>query len=162
MKKVVNSEALTSIFDYWPSFHDAEVIQVRLDRGGGVGSDGEPTLPSLEADIHVFEMTEEIATNGAYVLHKHTLATFAFRGIDELELKWFNHQNVLWELELEDISDRQLEALNWAVRFASSSGLEGSFKCGEIEVLRAVPFDPPEWLATPRQLAPRPAPGESR
>jgi len=162
MKKVINNEALTNIFGYWPSFHDAEVTQVRLDRGEGVGPAGETTNPTLEADIHVFEMTDDVGADGAYVLRKHTLATFAFRGIDELELNGFNHQNVLWQLLLEDISDRQLEALKWAVSFSSSFGLEGSFNCLEVEVIHAVPFDPPEWLARPKQLAPRPSPDESR
>jgi len=61
MKKVINNEALTNIFGYWPSFHDAEVTQVRLDRGEGVGPAGETTNPTLEADIHVFEMSAPMA-----------------------------------------------------------------------------------------------------
>lgn len=39
---VHNAEALTQIFGHWPSFHDAEVVAMSLDR---VGDDG----PSLEA-----------------------------------------------------------------------------------------------------------------
>jgi hypothetical protein len=153
MTTVINGDALTSIFGYWPSFHDAEVVKVRLDRGDEIGPRGEATTPTLEADVHVFEMTNEVGPDGSYVLTKHTLATLAFRGIDELDLKWFNHQNVLWELGLKDISDQRLENLNWAVSFASSFGLEASFKCREVEVVGAVPFDPPKWL---RQLPPRP------
>jgi hypothetical protein len=34
MAKVGNSEAVEKIFGSWPSFHDAEVVQIRLDRGG--------------------------------------------------------------------------------------------------------------------------------
>jgi hypothetical protein len=37
MPKVENSEAVETIFGSWRSFHDAEVIQVRLDRGSSRG-----------------------------------------------------------------------------------------------------------------------------
>ena len=52
-----NEEKLIDIFGYWPSFHDAEILRIRLDRAG---SDG----PSLTADIHVFEM--KAVSVGAY------------------------------------------------------------------------------------------------
>jgi hypothetical protein len=96
--------------------------------------------------------------DGFYELRKHTLVTFAFRGIEELELKSFNHQNVLFDLGLQDISDRHLEVLKWAVNFASSFGVEASFLCNEIAVLRVAPFDPPAALARPAQLSARPLP----
>src|SRR5687767_7038301 len=98
MKKVRNIEALEQIFGYWPSFHDAEVVKVRLDRGDSLDAQGEGRKPTLEADIHVFETTDEVTDQGFYALRKHTLATFAFRGIDELQLEGFNHQNVLFGL----------------------------------------------------------------
>ena len=31
------AEAITSIFGYWPSFHDAEVLTMHLDRDGEDG-----------------------------------------------------------------------------------------------------------------------------
>lgn len=54
--------ALVEIFGYWPAFHDAEVIAVRLDRSGVSGS------PELEADVHVFEMTSTVTPDGFYEL----------------------------------------------------------------------------------------------
>jgi Immunity protein 50 len=157
MAKVRNSGALEDIFGYWPSFHDAEVVQVRLDRGDSLDAEGERRKASLEADIHVFEMTDEVTEQGFYALRNHTLATFAFHGIDEVQLDGFNHQNVLFGLRLEDISDRQLEVLKWNVGFDSSFGLAATFMCEEIEVLRAVPFEPPGHM-TGTQLPPSPAP----
>jgi hypothetical protein len=157
VKKIRNSEALEDIFGYWPSFHDAEVVEVRLDRGDSLAPDGGPRKPTLEADTHVFEMTDQVTEQGFYAQRKHTLATFAFRGIDELQLDGFNHQNVLFGLELEDISDRQLEVLKWRVSFDSSFGLAATFMCEEIEVVRAVPFDPSAHIAGTQQ-PPSPAP----
>ena len=98
-------------------------------------------------------MTEQ----GFYALRKHTLVTLAFHGIDELQLDGFNHQNVLFGLGLEDISDRQLEILKWHISFDSSFGLAATFMCKEIEVVRAVPFDPPAHLAD-TQLPSSPSP----
>jgi hypothetical protein len=157
MEKIRNSEALVSIFGYWPSFHDAEVVRIRLDRGDAADPQGEPRKPSLEADIHVFEMTDEVTEEGFYALRKHTLATLAFHGIDELELEGFNVQNALFGIGLEDISDRQLEVLKWRVTIDSSFGLSATFMCEEIEIMRAVPFDPPTPMAG-TQLPPSPAP----
>jgi hypothetical protein len=140
MKKVRNSEALADIFGYWPSFHDAEVVEVRVNRGDSLDAQGEVRKPTLEADIHVFETTDEVTEEGFYALRKHTLATLAFRGIDELKLDGFNHQSVLFGLGLHDISDRQLEVLKWRVSFDSSFGLAATFMCEEIVMVRAVPF----------------------
>jgi hypothetical protein len=39
MVGVVNAEALIEINGYWPSFHDAVVSRLVLDRGGVVGVD---------------------------------------------------------------------------------------------------------------------------
>lgn len=157
MATIRNSEALEEIFGYWPSFHDAEVLHVRLDRGDPPDRGGEPRRPTLEADIHVFEMTDQVTEQGFYALRKHTLVTFAFHGVDELELNGFNNQNALFGLRLEDISDRQLEVLKWSVGFESSFGLEASFMCEEAEVVRAVPFDPSHHMGR-TQLPPSPAP----
>jgi hypothetical protein len=146
MAKVRNSEAIEKIFGYWPSFHDAEVLHVRLDRGDPPNPEGEARRPTLETDIHVFEMTDQVTEEGFYVLHKHTLVTFAFQGVDELQLNGFNNQNALFGLRPEDISDRQLELLKWSVGLDSSFGLEANFMCEEIKVVRAVPFDPPRHM----------------
>jgi hypothetical protein len=134
-RPIANAEALTEVFGRWPSFHDAEIHCIRLDRGTA-GS------PSLEADIHVFEMTADVAPDGYYVLKNHTLVTIRFGGIDQLELDGFNHQNVLLGLALRDISARQLDALKWEVQFDSSFGVGARFLCERISVLSAAPRGP--------------------
>jgi hypothetical protein len=104
-------------------------------------------------------MTDQVTKQGSYLLRNHTLVTLGFSGIDELQLTWFNHQNSLCGLRLEDISDRQLETLKWSVSFDSSNGLEATFMCEAIEVLEAMPFDPPRNLSGNHgtQLPPSPA-----
>jgi hypothetical protein len=139
---------LTSLFGGWPSFHDAEVLRVRLDRGTAldVGYD-QGRKPSLEADIHVYEITGEVTDQGVYALRNHTLVTLAFHGIDRVELADFSYQNTLFGLRLEDITDRQLETLRWQVGFDASAGLGASFLCEDIEVVEAAPIEPPAHLS---------------
>jgi Immunity protein 50 len=140
---IENSEALTDIFGYWPSFHDAEVLRIRLDnREGEVDDRGAPAGPRLEADIHVFEITDTVTAEGFYALRHHTLVTFAFDGIADDHLQWFSHQNALSELFLEDITDDQVERLRWSVHFDSSIGVEARFKCEAIRIVSAVPYEP--------------------
>ena len=65
------SNTLTEIFGYWPSFHDAEVIDLQLWRG-----DVEPerkcyVFPVLTVTLHLWEMTQETDSHGYLVLRHH-------------------------------------------------------------------------------------------
>ncbi len=131
---IVNSHLLEDIFGYFPSFHDAEVLRVTLYRESAVRK-----LPTLEAQIHVFEITPEIE-NEHYVLKNHTLVTFRFSEIDELSWNGFNHQNVLSDLIIKDISDHQLERLKFEVQFDGIDDIDLHFRCRSIEITKVEPF----------------------
>ena len=147
--RIDNASVLVAVFGYWPSFHDAEVLAIRLDRSGVSGG------PELEADIHVFEMTSTVTPDGLYELRHHTLVTLRFEGVDELSLEGFNNQNALMGLQIEDISSRQLELLKWEVTFDAAFGLDASFLCRGIAVASAKPFNPSRSRP---QSSPRPEP----
>ena len=133
MKQIENVHLLEDVFGRFPSFHDAEVLRITMNRVlGGV-------LPTLEAQVHVFEMTSEIV-DGSYVLKNHTRVTFQFLEFDELVLEGFNHQNALQGLRLIDISDRQLEDLKFEVGFDGIFGVDASFKCKSIKIVSVEPF----------------------
>ena len=132
--KIEDSQLLTDIFGRFPSFHDAEVMSVKLERKE------KRRLPTLELTIHVFEMTA-VVVNGSYVLKNHTLVTFLFEEIDGLTLEGFNHQNTLQGLQITDISNRQLESLKFEVSIDGNFGLEGEFACKTIKILTASPFE---------------------
>jgi hypothetical protein len=91
-------------------------------------------------DIHVFEATGNLTPQGFTELRHHTLVTFAFRGVDSLKIDGFEAQNVLWDLELVDLSDQEPDDLPWQVNLPASVGFEASFRCETIDVVRAVPF----------------------
>ncbi len=134
--RIEGAEKLISIFGHWPSFHDAEVVWVRLDRRP-VHEDA--YLPTLEASIHTFEMTNEVGPDGYFVLRHHVLVHFRFHEVDELQLEGFNCQNALFGLMISDIRDRQLERIHFEVSLQSAFGLGGSFLCHQIEVIDVSP-----------------------
>lgn len=134
--QILNAEALTEVFGSWPLFHDAEVHRIRLTRSGP------GTSPALEADIHLFEISAEVGPDGTYRQDKHILATLLFEGVDQLQLEGFNHQNVLFELAIKDISDRLRDVLRWEVELVSSHGVSARWLCETVSVLEAQPFDP--------------------
>jgi hypothetical protein len=136
--RIAGAEQLVAVFGYWPSFHDAEVLWLRLDRrANGDGCYG----PTLEALIHAFEMTSEVGGDGYYVLRHHVLVRLRFFEVAELRLDGFNHQNALMGLTLTDLRDRQMERVKWAVRFDSAFGVDASFQCFAVEVVSVVPCD---------------------
>src|SRR4051794_31467997 len=90
---IPGADRLIERFGSWPSFHDAEVLRVMLDRRG----DHPPTGEML---VHAWRMTDQVDDRGYYVRNTHTLVRFAFEGIASIELSEFNHQNVLFDLEI--------------------------------------------------------------
>ena len=138
--RIVGREKVISVFGRWPTFHDAEVLWLGLDRHGpGVG-----TGPSLEAVIHAFEMTSEVAPTGHYVLKNHVLVHLRFVSVERVCLDGFNHQNALYSLSIRDAEpgagespdDRRFE-----VTLDPAYGLGGTFACGGVEVVEVRPCD---------------------
>jgi hypothetical protein len=136
-QRIANNERLVFVFGRWPSFHDAEVIWLRLDRRATSLGRG----PTVEAIIHAFEMTSEVDAAGFYVLRNHVLVHLRFSRVMESILEGFNCQNVLLGMSIKDIRHRQMEDLNFEVAFDSSYGVEASFQCQNIEVVDVAPCD---------------------
>ncbi len=145
---IQNAEMVTSIFGYWPSFHDAEVVDLTLQRLV-VGD----ALPAMIATIHVFEMTGEVSSSGHFVCNKHSLVTLRFHDIDGLRIEYFNHQNALSCLSIVDISDCNAEKTNLEVAFEGAYGMDCDFTCRAIEVLSVVPGIPPQSVYLPASKA---------
>ncbi len=79
-----------------PSFHDAEVLALALDR--------EKTCCSIR--VHTFEMTPEVDAKGFFVLRNHVVVSFQLHGVVNLELNDFNEQNAIFGLSLSRTADR--------------------------------------------------------
>jgi hypothetical protein len=88
------------------SFHDAEVLAVRLNRDG----------PTVELDVEVFAQLPEAR-----------IERLRFSEVTELEIGGLNEQNVLFDLKADPSADGV-----WDVTLQSTYGLGGSFRCASI------------------------------
>ncbi len=92
-------ERIVAHFGFWPSFHDAEVFKLVLER-----SNVKPKTqidPVLDLHLRGWVLTSEIAPAGHYTQQGDALFHFRFEGVRDLQIEGFNGQNVLTALNLE-------------------------------------------------------------
>jgi len=131
---VVGSERLTAIFGRWPSFHDAEVVSMRLERRGRDQWEG----PVLYISVHVFEGYRPSDRSSEVKWRNHTVVTLRFVSVVDLSLADFNQQNCLMDLTFEP-GLRKSEDVTWVgpayrVSLPSSFGANCSFVCRSAEI----------------------------
>lgn len=73
--RIQGSEKLINIFGYWPSFHDAEVIELNFWRGNVDPDVGSYDFPVLTVKLHLWEITDDLNGQGYFGRVKHTLTT---------------------------------------------------------------------------------------
>lgn len=136
---ILGSEKLTAIFGYWPSFHDAEVLEMHVWRGKADPEATRHFVPQLTVKIHLWEMTAEINETGYFKLRHHTLVTLLFHGVDDFSMSGFNHQNAIFALKI--IQQTRVDGPSpfFEVEFLPSYGVAALFTCAQIEVLEVVP-----------------------
>jgi hypothetical protein len=105
---IENSNLVCDFFGYFPSFHDSEILDVRMDRNGAV----------INMTIKAIEMSSEIE-NGKYLINKECKIEFKFISVLGMELKDFNNQNVLDEI----VFKKESKGIETIIK--SSYGLEG-------------------------------------
>jgi tRNA(adenine34) deaminase len=147
---IKNSDKISSIFGYWPSFHDAEIHHVNLDIADEEAWEGGSESPTLEMQIHVFEMTKDVTPDGYFVLKNHTLVRLRFHNLQDLQLSDFSYENCIFDLVFGTEPMRYSHGGGpiegpppnlLTVRIDSSVGLCGEFKCLSAEVISAEPCD---------------------
>jgi len=111
-------------FGHWPTFHDAEVLWIFLDRSG-----------ESRVAIHAFERTREVDARGHYVLAKHAIVTFCLEGfpqdqegITNTRIEFFNHQNVLSSARVNKTTE------GYELALEGCFGVAGSIVCERISV----------------------------
>lgn len=147
---IKNSYKITDIFGYWPEFHDAEILELKLSVAGGepwvVGSES----PTMEMLVHLFEMTGDVTPEGFFRLAKHTLVRLRFGNVEGLQLSDFWYQNCISELDFGIDPARSARGRNsieasrpglLLVNIQSSVGLSGKFRCQSAEVVSTEPCD---------------------
>jgi hypothetical protein len=138
---IAGREKLTSIFGRWPSFHDAEVHELRFQRGH-IDTDAQVyEFPCLTVKLHHWLMTNEIDQKGYYVSTKHTLTTVKFFDVDNFKMEGFNHQNAIFGLEIDQKTREEGPTPYFTVDFEPSFGIDATFTALRIEIVEAVPCD---------------------
>lgn len=97
---VLGREKLTNIFGRWPSFHDAEVIELNFWRGDVEPDKNRYIFPVLTVKVHLWEMASHTDDKGFFLLGHHTLATLRFHHVDNFKMEGFNHQNAIFGLSI--------------------------------------------------------------
>jgi hypothetical protein len=138
---IVGSEKLTAIFGGWPSFHDAEVHELHFLRGNVDPASSKYEFPQLTVKLHHWLMTREIDATGYYVLKNHTLTTFRFFDVDDFKMEGFNHQNVIFGLEIDEKTREERTSPYLAVNFDPSFGIDATFTCLRAEIIECIPCD---------------------
>lgn len=91
LKELPGGLDLIAWFDgHVPSFHDAEVVELVLDR----------TESKCRLKIHGFRTTPDLDNEGYFVSVKHVVVTLQLTHVTELKLEDYNHQNVIGGLGL--------------------------------------------------------------
>jgi hypothetical protein len=126
ISNIQGAAELEEWFGSWPSFHDAEILALHLNR-----------KESSSLRLHTWEMTKEIDDKGYYVRAKHLLVEFIFESVSGLSLNGFNHQNVIFGLAIEKTDS------GFRVTLDDCYGLAGSIESEKLS-LRLTPGKPPE------------------
>ena len=137
--RIEGSERLLGIFGYWPSFHDAEVIELHFWRGDANPDSGSYHLPILTVKLHVWEITNNVDDEGYFERVKHTLTTIRFHDVDEFKMEGFNHQNAILGLHIAEQQGSQGPAAVLSVNFRPAFGMMAEFTCLRIGLLDASP-----------------------
>jgi hypothetical protein len=128
LELIYGNEKLVGWFGYWPSFHDAEILWIKMQRSIPIRADG----VSIDLGVHFWEVHDR-------ELRENCLIQFFFDDCKEIQLDGFDFQNVLYELRLKLGGAGSYKHLK--VTLDSSTGLQGNFKCDHVEILNITPCD---------------------
>ena len=133
------SKKITDIFGYWPSFHDAEIIELNFSRGDVEPEDGRYVFPVLNVTLHVWELLNDTNAQGYLVTRRHTLTKLRFHDVDNFRMEGFNYQNAILGLSITREERAEGPSPVFAVHFDPAFGMGATFICGRVEVVDAVP-----------------------
>lgn len=140
MKEIIKN--INKLIDAWktdkiPSFHDAEIISILLNRENHV---------SIEVKVRVYKLLEELEIEGVDFNRIFSVnSTFNFSKSKLEKLEYFNHQNVINDLHISPIENSD----SYLVHFESIYGCELKFECEEIELTEIEIFETEEKTFQP-------------
>jgi hypothetical protein len=132
-----NYKMVTDIYGCWPSFHDAEVRSILLDRNKTLF--GVVSNARVELIVHCFEITQNVKNDGFFDLIKHHLVHFVFSDVRDLIITGFNHQNAIVGLLFDPQPEDAAGNIFLNVSIDPAHGVEGSFIAHKGKILSVIP-----------------------
>ena len=123
--QVAGVSDLVAWFGYWPTFHDAEVLSIHLNRSG-----------ESQVAIHTWHKTNQVDDGGRFVTTKHVVVIFILQGIQTAQLEDFNHQNVISGLSLNENEE------GYRLTLHPCFGAQGTLEAKEMRIMLE-PESPP-------------------
>lgn len=134
------AEKVRGFFGVWPSFHDAEIVEMHLWRGHIYPGDWDDrnVFPVITIKVLVLQATQ----SAQYSSGKDLLVTFRFHAADQINVKDFNHVNSIVGLSITEqarghYTDGEPLPPNFLVTFHAGFGVTTQFSCARIEVVSA-------------------------
>ncbi len=118
-------KAVIAWFGYKPNFHDSEIMSIELRRAP------EPSV----VRVHVWRTLDETDAAGYFRQDRHAVVSFVLKDIKQLELRGWNHQNVLSALHIIEEPEGTVLVLE------DIYGVEGEFVARDI-LLEIEPYSP--------------------
>ena len=120
---VGNGKALVEAMGYWPSFHDANVLEIERD------------TDTYSVTVHLFAITDQVDSAGYFVLEKNHRIKIVMQGVQSNSLPATYADDCLDSLAFSQAG----EFLQ--VDFSSHMGQDGTVVCRRAEIAGIVPCD---------------------
>jgi hypothetical protein len=131
LEAIDGSKSLFDWFGYWPSFHDAEITRLHLNRNG-----------TSSLAVRTWNRTKEVDERGYYISTKHVLVEFLLSEIADLELYQFSNQNVISGVTVEVITGQSGDRF-YRLSMWPCYGLAGHLNAKQVRI-NLLPDEPPE------------------
>src|SRR5262245_28780564 len=117
---VPGAEAVVSWFGEWPTFHDAEILTLHIDR----------ELKESFLGVRTFTRTNRIDANGRFLRHRDAILVFEFAGIRSVNLRGEDAdvQNVIGGMLIDEIN------VGYRMLLSPCYGLGGEIIVAELTV----------------------------
>ena len=112
--EIPGADDVVAWFGDWPSFHDAEILELHLNRSG-----------KSWISLHAWRTTGDKDAKGFYVQDKHAIVTFDLEKVQDLDLADFSPQNVISCLDVERMDRGFLLSMGPCYGLAGSIVAEG-------------------------------------
>ena len=135
-----NADALRSFFSAWPSFHDAEVVDLSVSRGHIYPGewDYRNVTPSVTLKVRILEASQP----GAKGTGRDVLVTLRFTDASTISVASFDEMHCITAISVTPVSrgartDGRPLSPRLDVSIVTGSRVSASFSCLGIEVVEA-------------------------